>query len=249
MIALALVGVEKRFAGLSVLAGVDIEVRRGERHAVIGPNGAGKSTLFNLISGKLKPSEGRIEWRGRDIAGKPAHQIARLGIGRSFQIVNVFPRLSVAANVRGAVLSRLQRRWSVTASAEGLAEARRAVEATLSATGLNSLASRPAGEISYGDQRRLELALTLALDPELMLLDEPCAELNAADTRAAIDLIRRVSEGRTLMMVEHNMNVVFDLADRVSVLHYGRVLATGTPREVREDERVRDAYLGRRAHA
>ncbi len=246
MNALSLVDVKKNFAGLTVLAGVDLDVRHGERHAVIGPNGAGKSTLFNLISGRLRPSAGRILWRGADIAGRTPQAIARLGIGRSFQIINVFPRLSVADNVAGAVASKLGYRWSMARSMRSLLDVRRATDDILETVGLSARAAKLADSLSYGEQRRLELALTLALDPQLMLLDEPCAGLNAADTNAAVALIRRVSEGRALLMVEHDMNVVFELADRVSVLYYGRVLATGTPAEVRDNKEVQAAYLGRR---
>ena len=244
---LSLIDVRKSFGGLSVLAGIDLEVLAGERHAIIGPNGAGKSTLFNMISGRNSPSSGRIVWRGADIAGRPAHKIARLGIGRSFQIINVFPDLTVAENVIGAIVSHLGARWRVDRPLARIANAWEGVERILHDVELDTRRDTPAKALGYGEQRRLEIGLTLATDPVLMLLDEPCAGLNAIDTKTAVDLIRRVSERRTLLMVEHDMNVVFDLADRVSVIYYGRVLATGTPAEVRDNEGVRAAYLGRKA--
>ncbi len=235
------------FGGLQVLAGVDLAVAEGERHAIIGPNGAGKSTLFNLVSGRYRPRRGRIVYRGRDITGAPPHRIARLGVGRSFQIINVFPRLTVFEHVRSAVVSRRGLRRDAWSRLDRRADVTREAEEVLALLGLAARRDTPASELSYGEQRELEIALTIAVRPDLVLLDEPTAGLNTEETRKAVGLIRRITEGRTLVMVEHDMDVVFTLADRISVLHYGRVLATGTPDQIRASDEVRRAYLGRKA--
>jgi branched-chain amino acid transport system ATP-binding protein len=237
------------FAGLQVLTGIDLEVREGERHAIIGPNGAGKSTLFNIITGRYTPRQGRVLYRGRDITGAAPHAIARLGVGRSFQIINIFPRLTVFQNVRSAVLSRRHMRLDPWSLLDRQAEVTREAEEVLDMVGLTDRRQVLASALSYGEQRELELALTVATRPDLVMLDEPTAGLHREDTRRAVSLIRQVTEKRTLLMVEHDMDVVFTLADRISVIYYGRVLATGTPDEIRRDENVKRAYLGRKASA
>jgi branched-chain amino acid transport system ATP-binding protein len=245
--ALELRGVQHDFSGLQVLMGVELGVRDGERHAIIGPNGAGKSTLFNIITGRYRPRRGHVVYRGQDITGAPPHRIARLGIGRSFQIINTFPRLTVFESVRSAVASRRGLRldpWSVLDRRRDVAEE---TDATLELLGLGGRRDTPASALSYGEQRELEIALTVAVRPDLVLLDEPTAGLNADETRKAVGLIRRVTEGKTLVMVEHDMDVVFTLADRISVLYYGKVLATGLPDEIRGNDEVKRAYLGRKA--
>jgi branched-chain amino acid transport system ATP-binding protein len=247
--ALELRDVHHDFGGLKVLDGIELAVREGERHAIIGPNGAGKSTLFNIVTGRLRPRRGRVLYRGRDITGWSPHAIARLGIGRSFQIINTFPRLTVYQNVRSAVLSRRGRRLDAWSLLDRQADVARETEALVAVLGLGDRRDTPARELSYGEQRELEIALTLAVGPDLVLLDEPTAGLNTEDTRKAIGLIRRVTEGKTLVMVEHDMEVVFTLADRISVVYYGEVLATGTPDEIRANEAVKRAYLGRKAGA
>jgi branched-chain amino acid transport system ATP-binding protein len=247
--ALELQDVHHDFGGLKVLDGIDLAVREGERHAIIGPNGAGKSTLFNIVTGRLRPRRGRVLYRGRDITGWSPHAIARLGIGRSFQIINTFPRLTVYQNVRSAVCSRRGRRLDAWSLLDRQADVARETGALLALLGLGDRRDTPARELSYGEQRELEIALTLAVGPDLVLLDEPTAGLNTEDTRKAIGLIRRVTEGKTLVMVEHDMEVVFTLADRISVVYYGEVLATGTPDEIRANEAVKRAYLGRKAGA
>jgi branched-chain amino acid transport system ATP-binding protein len=244
--ALELRDVHHDFGGLKVLDGIELAVREGERHAIIGPNGAGKSTLFNIVTGRLRPRRGRVLYRGRDITGWSPHAIARLGIGRSFQIINTFPRLTVYQNVRSAVLSRRGRRLDAWSLLDRQADVARETEALVAVLGLGDRRDTPARELSY---RELEIALTLAVGPDLVLLDEPTAGLNTEDTRKAIGLIRRVTEGKTLVMVEHDMEVVFTLADRISVVYYGEVLATGTPDEIRANEAVKRAYLGRKAGA
>jgi branched-chain amino acid transport system ATP-binding protein len=247
--ALELRDIHHDFSGLQVLTGIDLEVREGERHAVIGPNGAGKSTLFNIITGRYAPRSGRVLYRGRDITGAAPHRIARLGVGRSFQIINTFPRLTVFQNVRSAVLSRRHMRLDAWSLLDRRAEVAREAEETLAMVGLLDRRDVLASELSYGDQRELEIALTVATRPDLVMLDEPTAGLNSEDTRRAVALIRQVTEGRTLVMVEHDMEVVFNLADRISVIYYGRVLATGTPDEIRTNDEVKRAYLGRKASA
>jgi branched-chain amino acid transport system ATP-binding protein len=249
MTALELRDIHHDFSGLQVLTGIDLEIREGERHAVIGPNGAGKSTLFNIITGRYAPRRGHVLYRGRDITGAAPHRIARLGVGRSFQIINTFPRLTVFQNVRSAVLSRRHMRLDAWSLLDRQADVSREAEETLGMVGLLDRRDVPASALSYGGQRELEIALTVATRPDLVMLDEPTAGLNSEDTRRAVGLIRQVTEGRTLVMVEHDMEVVFDLADRVSVIYYGRVLATGTPDEIRNNEEVKRAYLGRKSSA
>jgi len=249
MTALELRDIHHDFSGLQVLTGIDLAVREGERHAVIGPNGAGKSTLFNIITGRYAPRRGHVLYRGRDITGAAPHRIARLGVGRSFQIINTFPRLTVFQNVRSAVLSRRKMRLDAWSLLDRQADVSREAEETLGMVGLLDRRDVPASALSYGGQRELEIALTVATRPDLVMLDEPTAGLNSEDTRRAVDLIRQVTEGRTLVMVEHDMEVVFNLADRISVIYYGRVLATGTPDEIRTNEEVKRAYLGRKASA
>ncbi len=249
MTALELRDIHHDFSGLQVLTGIDLEIREGERHAIIGPNGAGKSTLFNIITGRYAPRRGLVLYRGRDITGAAPHTIARLGVGRSFQIINTFPRLSVFQNVRSAVLSRRHMRLNPWSLLERQSDVTGEADEVLAMVGLESRRGVPANALSYGEQRELEIALTVATRPELVMLDEPTAGLNSEDTRRAVALIRRVTEGRTLVMVEHDMEVVFDLADRISVIYYGRVLATGAPGEIRGNEEVKRAYLGRKASA
>jgi len=249
MTALELRDIHHDFSGLQVLTGIDLAVREGERHAVIGPNGAGKSTLFNIITGRYAPRRGHVLYRGRDITGAAPHKIARLGVGRSFQIINTFPRLTVFQNVRSAVLSRRRMRLDAWSLLDRQADVSREAEETLGMVGLLDRRDVPANALSYGGQRELEIALTVATRPDLVMLDEPTAGLNSEDTRRAVGLIRQVTEGRTLVMVEHDMEVVFNLADRISVIYYGRVLATGTPDEIRTNDEVKRAYLGRKASA
>jgi branched-chain amino acid transport system ATP-binding protein len=241
--------IHHNFSGLSVLSGIDLDVREGERHAIIGPNGAGKSTLFNIVTGRYAPTRGRVVYRGRDITGAPPHRIARLGVGRSFQIINTFPRLTVYENVRSAVVSRRRLRLDAWSRLDGRAEVAGETDEVVRLLGLHARRDTPATELSYGEQRELEIALTVATRPDLVMLDEPTAGLNSEDTRRAIALIRRVTEGRTLVMVEHDMEAVFTLADRITVIYYGRVLATGAPDAIRSNDDVRRAYLGRKASA
>jgi branched-chain amino acid transport system ATP-binding protein len=234
----------KHFSGLQVLVDVNLKVHQGERHAIIGPNGSGKTTLFNIITGRYRPTRGRVRFRDTDITGWSRHRIARVGLSRSFQLINVFPKMTVYENVRNAIVSKLNRRFDIRTV---LGRDRR-IETDachfIELLGLSAARDVIAAELSYGEQRRLELALTVAREPELVLLDEPTAGLNSEETRGAVALIRRLTEKRTLLMVEHDMDVVFNLAHRISVLSYGRVLASGTPDEIRANEHVQRAYLG-----
>jgi branched-chain amino acid transport system ATP-binding protein len=246
MVILKLEQIFKDFSGLEVLFGVSLEIIEGECHAIIGPNGAGKSTLFNIITGIYKPTKGRVFFLDKDITSWPAHKIARMGLSRSFQIINTFPRMTVFENVRNAIVSRFQRRFDWTSFLNRSKEITRESDQMVNLLDMTDVRNIPASELSYGMQRKLELALTLGRDPVLILLDEPTAGLNAEETRIFVKLIKQVTEGRTLVMVEHDMEVVFNLADRITVLNYGEVLATGTPNEIRENEGVKKAYLGRR---
>jgi ABC-type branched-subunit amino acid transport system ATPase component/ABC-type branched-subunit amino acid transport system permease subunit len=236
--------VSKRFGGLRAVEAVNLEIHEGDRHAIIGPNGAGKSTLFNLITGRMRPSAGRIWFDGRDITGRPAHVIARAGIGRAFQITMIFPRLTVLQNLQYAMLAHRGR----TVQPWGLADRIYKDEAMqlLDAVGLGPYADLPAGQLSHGDQRAIELAISLALGSRMILLDEPTAGMSAFETRKAMELVRRIATERnlTLLFCEHDMSVVFGTARTVTVMHQGRILTQGTPEEVRTDPEVQAVYLG-----
>lgn len=226
-----------------ILRGLDLAVHSGERLAVVGPNGAGKSSLFNVISGKWAPSRGRVLLQGRPIGGKAPHAIARLGVARSFQITQVFARLSVRDNLRCASLASLGHGLQLWRRLAGLADVQQRTQELLARLGLAGRAEVLAGELSYAEQRTLELGMALAGDPAVLLLDEPTAGMNRAESRQAVQLIRELTQGRTLLMVEHDMGVVFELADRIAVLDQGQLIACGTPDAVRADARVQRAYL------
>jgi branched-chain amino acid transport system ATP-binding protein len=245
--ALELKGVHKSFGRTAIINGVDLAIAPGERHAIIGPNGAGKSTLFNLISGRFPLTSGRIALNGQDITGLEAHVINRRGLSRSFQITNIFPRLSVYENVRCSVLWSLGYRYSFWHRVAGLKGVRARADEIVEKIGLSARRGRPAGLLTYAEQRALEIGITIAGGADVILLDEPTAGMSHSETRDAVELIRTVTRGKTLIMVEHDMGVVFGLADRISVLVYGRVLAAGTPDEIRGNQAVREAYLGSEA--
>jgi branched-chain amino acid transport system ATP-binding protein len=240
--------IHKDFSGLKVLEGVNVEVLEGERHAIIGPNGAGKSTLFNIITGMFKPSRGKMIFRERDITGWPPHKIARLNISRSFQIINIYPRMTVYENVRNAIVSQFNYIYNCYSLLGRNRDIKKKTERMVSLLDLGEVRDEQASELSYGVQRQLELALTFAREPELIMLDEPTAGLNVEETHKVVNLIKEVTQGKTLVMVEHDMEVVFQLADRISVLNRGTILTTATPQEVRENEEVQKAYLGRKRH-
>ena len=248
--ALRLVDVSKSFRRTEIVRDVNLEVSRGERHAIIGPNGAGKSTLFNLISARFPVSSGRIELNGDDITSLRAFEINRRGLSRSFQITNIFHNLTVFDNVRCALLWSLGYRYSFWRRLSALADAGERADEVIQRIGLRRRRDTLASTLSYAEQRALEIGITLAGGADVVLLDEPTAGMSRSETEEAVALIRRVSEGKTLVMVEHDMGVVFGLADRISVLVYGRIIATGTPGEIRANPAVQEAYLGTsRAHA
>jgi branched-chain amino acid transport system ATP-binding protein len=245
-VALSVKNLSKDFSGLQVLTGVNLDVLEGERHAVIGPNGAGKTTFFNVVSGMYKPSNGTIQFHGKEIGGLPAHRVARLRLSRSFQITTIFGKMTVYENVRSAIVSKFNRRLNFVSILSRHKGIKQETDRIIDLVELGDVVNVPASELSYGRQRHLELALTVARDPLLVMLDEPTAGLNSEESRQAVKLIRQVTEGKTLMMVEHDMDVVFNLADRITVLANGSILATGHPDEIRENEEVKKAYLGRK---
>ena len=246
--ALQLSEVRKSFGRTSIINGVNLAIARGERHAIIGPNGAGKSTLFNLISGRFPVSAGRIDLHGEDITGLEPHLINRKGLSRSFQITNIFPRLSVYENLRCAVLWSLGYRYSFWHRIDALKEVRGRTDEIVERIGMAARRDRPAGVLTYAEQRALEIGVTIAGGSDVLLLDEPTAGMSRSETGEAVELIRNVTEGKTLVMVEHDMSVVFNLADRISVLVYGEVIASGTPQEIRGNKAVQEAYLGTEQH-
>jgi len=242
--AIELKAVHKRFGRTPIINGVDLAVSEGERHAVIGPNGAGKSTLFNLISGRFAVTSGQILLNGEDVAGRQPQEINRRGLARSFQITNIFPRLSVYENVRCALLWSMGYGYSFWHRMGALKDVGGRADDIVERIGLAGRRDRPAGVLSYAEQRALEIGITIAGGAKVILLDEPTAGMSRSETADAIELIRSVTQGKTLVMVEHDMGVVFGLADRISVLVYGKVLATGTPQEIRANPAVQEAYLG-----
>jgi branched-chain amino acid transport system ATP-binding protein len=247
--ALQLTGVRKRFGRTEVVRGVSLAVAAGERHAIIGPNGAGKSTLFNLVSGRFHADAGDILLHGEPITHRKPFEINRRGLARSFQITNIFPRLSVFENLRCAALWSLGYRYAFWRNLNRLADAEARATEVLDRIGLARRRDLDAGLLTYAEQRALEIGITIAGGASVILLDEPTAGMSRSETARAIDLIREVSEGRTLLVVEHDMSVVFGLADRISVLVYGELIASGSPEEIRADARVREAYLGQPAEA
>jgi branched-chain amino acid transport system ATP-binding protein len=244
MNALELVGVHKNFGKTEIIRGVDLAIPAGERHAIIGPNGAGKSTLFNLISGRFPLTSGTIRLHGKEISGRKPYEINRMGLSRSFQITNIFPRLSVFENVRCATLYSLGYRYSFWRRLSRLSDARELAEDIVERIGLRSRRDTPAGTLTYAEQRALEIGVTLASGADVILLDEPTAGMSTSESERMVELIRRVTENKTLVMVEHDMSVVFNLADRITVLVYGQVIATDVPERIRSNAAVQEAYLG-----
>ncbi|WP_299554452.1 ABC transporter ATP-binding protein [uncultured Tateyamaria sp.] len=242
--ALELDGLKKSFGQTEIIRGVDLSIGKGERHAIIGPNGAGKSTLFNLITGRFPQSDGAIRLHGQDLAGKAPFQINRMGLSRSFQITNIFPKMTVFENVRCSLLWSMGYRynfWSMVGRSRALTNG---ADQILEQINLTARRDLPAGVLSYAEQRALEIGITIAGGADVIMLDEPTAGMSHSETDYIVDLIRTVTTGKTLVMVEHDMGVVFGLADQISVLVYGEIIATGTPEAVRANPKVQEAYLG-----
>jgi branched-chain amino acid transport system ATP-binding protein len=245
--AVELRGVQKSFGNTSVIRDVNLIVMKGERHALIGPNGAGKSTLFNLISGHMKPTAGSILLKDEIVSGLPPYQINRRGLSRSFQVTNVFSKMSVWENIRCSLLWATGHRYAFWKNIDNLPEVRERTAQVLQEINLTSRRDVPAGLLAYAEQRTLEIGITIAGGADVILLDEPTAGMSLSETERAVVLIRRLTEGRTLLIVEHDMSVVFGLADRISVLVYGQIIASGTPEEIRRNPKVKEAYLGAEA--
>ena len=238
---------QKSFGNTSVIRDVNLTVLKGERHALIGPNGAGKTTLFNLISGYVTPTVGSILLKDEIVSGLPPYQINRRGLSRSFQVSNVFANMSVWENIRCALLWATGHRYAFWKNIDNLPEVRERTAQILQDINLISRRDMPAGLLAYAEQRTLEIGITIAGGADVILLDEPTAGMSRAETERAVALIRRLTEGRTLLIVEHDMSVVFGLADRISVLVYGQIIASGTPEEIRGNPKVKEAYLGEEA--
>ena len=237
-------GVVKSFDDFVAVNGANLSVKKGEIVAVIGPNGAGKTTLFNLITGQLKPDRGKILFKGEEISAYPPHEICRRGIARSFQIANIFPRLTVFGNVQVAVLSHQRKSSNPLLPARNIA--REETRNILESVGLLNQEKNIAGSLSHGDQKILEIAIALGNAPELMILDEPTAGMSPEETFATIELIKCLAllRGLTLLFCEHNMDIVFSIAKRVMVMRQGRTIIQGEPQEVRANQEVQEAYLG-----
>lgn len=230
------------FGGLRALSSVNVSIPRGEIRAIIGPNGAGKSTLFNCVTGVLRPSSGRIVFDGRDVAGLPPNQISHLGLARSYQITNILPGATVLENVRIAAQSR-RHGWALLRHHRSYRDLIDRSRAVLESVGLLELEDELAANLSHGAQRNLEIGIALATEPKLLCLDEPTAGMSVAETHATVDLVRRIARDLTILIVEHDMEVVMGLATTISVLHYGEVLAEGTPAEIQANPRVQEVYL------
>ncbi|MGA3086455.1 MAG: ABC transporter ATP-binding protein [Thermodesulfobacteriota bacterium] len=237
-------GLYHDFSGLEVLFDINLQVKEGERLALIGPNGAGKTTLFNTITGLYHPTKGQVFFKGKEITGFKPHQLARIGMGRSFQLTTTFARLTAFQNIRQAVLSKNGIRFQMFRKLDKMQDITNETDEILKRINLDGQRDIPAGMLSYGKHRSLEISMALATDPELIMLDEPTAGMSRDETHTAVELIRKLTEGKTVVIIEHDMDVVFSLADRITVLHYGEILATGPPAEIRENQAVKDAYLG-----
>jgi branched-chain amino acid transport system ATP-binding protein len=235
-------GLTIRFGGLTALDTVDFEIQRGEIRAIIGPNGAGKSTFFNCLTGVLRPTSGRIVFNGEDITGLPPNRISQKGIARSYQITNILPNATTLENVRIAAQSR-RHGWNMLKHHSAFPDITAKAEGVLQSVGLAAKADELASNLSHGEQRNLEIGIALATEPQLLCLDEPTAGMSAAETHDTMALVRRIAKDLTILIVEHDMQVVMELCHRITVLHYGRVLAEGTPEEIQQNPKVLEVYL------
>ncbi|HZD89879.1 MAG TPA: ABC transporter ATP-binding protein [Pseudolabrys sp.] len=231
-----------RFGGLAALNQVNFEVARDEVRAIIGPNGAGKSTFFNCLTGVLRPSAGRVVFNGEDVTGLSSNKISQKGIARSYQITNIMPNATALENVRIAAQSR-RHAWNMVKHHDAFADINEMAEQALDSVGLLSSAEELAANLSHGQQRNLEIGIALATEPSLLLLDEPTAGMSAGETHETAELVRRIAKHLTILIVEHDMEVVMGLCDRITVLHYGEILAEGTPAEIQNNPRVLEVYL------
>jgi branched-chain amino acid transport system ATP-binding protein len=237
-------GLTKRFGGLVAVDAVSLAVETGQIHCIIGPNGAGKTTLTNLLSGVLAPTAGRIRFRGQDIAGWPAHRVSRAGIGRSFQRTNIFAEFTVLENCWLGAQARLPSSLRFIRPASRLPDVAARARRALDLVGLAERADVPAAALSHGEQRQLEIGVMLATEPSLLLLDEPMAGMGPTESQRMVELLRRLKEGHTLVLIEHDMDAVFALADVITVMVNGAVLASGAPEAIRRNRAVQEAYLG-----
>jgi len=236
----------KNFGSLAAVKDVSIKIRKNSLHAIIGPNGAGKTTLFNLLSGTLKPTAGKVFYKGMDLTQQPVHKMIHLGIGRSFQITNIFPNLTVYENIRLASQAMEPGNFRIVDDVSKLADCERRTQEVIQRVGLQNQAMLLARTLPHGDQRKLELGMILAPDPEVLLLDEPTAGMAAEQVPELIALIQEIqlSGEKTVVLVEHNMNVVMSISDKITVMHLGQVLAEGSPSEIASNKEVQTAYLG-----
>jgi branched-chain amino acid transport system ATP-binding protein len=237
-------GLTKRFGGVTAVDDVDLSIPEGEITSLIGPNGAGKTTLFNMLAGALEPTEGEIRFQGEPITGLPPEEIARQGIAKSFQITNVFEGVSVLENVRVAVQARHRGGWNFYQRATSKEEYIDEATAILQRVGLGDQLDQQASALSHGDKRALEIGIALAIDPELLLLDEPAAGMSQVEIEDLLELVEDLVSEYTIMFVEHNMDIVMSISDTVTVLHNGRIISSGAPETVRSDDAVQEAYLG-----
>ncbi|MFC4272492.1 ATP-binding cassette domain-containing protein [Sneathiella chungangensis] len=245
--AIELKGLRKSFGPTEIIRGVDLTIGEGERHAIIGPNGAGKSTLFHLISGRYSVSGGTVSLHGENISNLPPYEIYRKGLSRSFQVTNIFPNMSVFENVRCGLMWVRDYKYSFWHLVDRQKELNARAMEVIEEIGLTSRRNIPAGVLTYAEQRALEIGIAAAGGADVIMLDEPTAGMSHSETDQAIELIRKITVGKTLVMVEHDMGVVFDLADRISVLVYGEIIASDTPENIRNSKAVQEAYLGAEA--
>lgn len=242
--AIQLDNLRKSFGPTEIIRGVNLDIHKGERHAIIGPNGAGKSTLFHLISGRYVPTAGKVKLHGEDISGLDPFIINRKGLARSFQVTNIFPRMTVYENIRCGVMWAMGYQYSFWHRVENLDDVNLRTEEILAEINMEARAFIPAALLTYAEQRALEIGITVASGADVIMLDEPTAGMSHSETDQAVELIHKISEGKTLVMVEHDMGVVFGLADRISVLVYGELIATDSPEKIKSNEAVQEAYLG-----